>query len=227
MTGATRDDPWAPARARLCEELRQEGISDPGVLQALATVPREEFVREEDRSLAYLNGPLPIGHGQTISQPLIVGLMTTLLRLHGGERVLELGTGSGYQAAILAQLGARVFTIELEPVLAREADERLARLGYDTVQVRAGDGAFGWPEAAPFDAILITARTPLVPPRLVRQLRPGGVIVLPLEEPDGGETLVRATLETDGHLRIERFGAVAFVPLRGAVRRTPVGPDRS
>jgi protein-L-isoaspartate(D-aspartate) O-methyltransferase len=205
------------ARSRLLAELRSEGVSDPRVLNALDRVPREEFVRPEDRQRAYANRALPIGGGQTISQPLIVGLMSQLLQLKGGERVLEIGTGSGYQAAVLSLLAREVFSIEIDPQLAAGAAGLLHRLGYANVRVRAGDGFYGWEEAAPFDAVIITAVAPRIPERLVAQVRSGGVLVMPLEE-GRSETLIRARKQEDGSVSIERFGAVAFVPMRGAVR---------
>ncbi|MCX8070852.1 MAG: protein-L-isoaspartate(D-aspartate) O-methyltransferase [Candidatus Binatia bacterium] len=205
------------AKNGLLEELRAEGVTDPRVIDALRKVPREEFVRPHDRDAAYDNRALPIGKGQTISQPLIVGLMTQLLGLTGKERVLEVGTGSGYQAAVLSQLCQEVYSIEIDPELAEGARQRLARLGYNNVYVRAGDGFFGWPEAAPFDATIITAVAPRVPEPLLAQLKPNGVIVMPLEE-GWGETLVRVRKLEDGSTKVERFGAVAFVPMRGAIR---------
>ncbi len=207
----------ARRRRELLGELRLSGIRDEGVLRALDTVPREEFVLPADRCHAYDNVALPIGSGQTISQPLIVGLMTQLLGLTGVERVLEIGTGSGYQAAILSLLAAEVYSIEFDAHLAEAAISRLGRLGFEKVHVRTGDGYFGWPEAAPFDAVILTAVTPRPLELLEQQLKNGGVMVLPLEEA-GGEFLVRRLKCDDGTFRTEYFGAVAFVPMRGAVR---------
>lgn len=206
------------AKQKLIEELESEGITNPRVIGALRAVPREEFVRPLDRDAAYDNRALPIGKGQTISQPLIVGMMTQLLNLTGEERVLEVGTGSGYQAAVLSLLCKEVYSIEIDPELAEQARERLRRLGYTNVHVKAGDGFFGWREAAPFDAILVTAVAPRVPEPLLEQVKVGGVIVLPLEE-GWKETLVRVRKLADGGTAMERFGAVAFVPMRGAVRK--------
>ncbi len=208
---------FARARNGLIEELRQDGIRDPRVLQAIARVPREEFVLLRDRDRAYENRALPIERGQTISQPLIVAMMTELLELKGGEKVLEVGTGSGYQAAVLSLLCGSVFSIEIDADLAEQARERLSRLGYSNVQVRVGDGFYGWPEEAPFDAIIVTAVAPRIPEPLIEQLKPQGVLVLPLEE-GWSETLVRVRKLEDGSLQKERFGAVAFVPMRGAIR---------
>ena len=205
------------ARARLLDELRLEGIRDVRVLDAVGRVPREAFVRPEDRGRAYDNHALPIAAGQTISQPYVVALMTELLELRGGERVLEVGTGSGYQAAVLAALVRDVYSIEIEPTLADTARQRLQRLGIGNVQVRTGDGFFGWPEAAPFDAVIITATAPRVPERLVEQLKPDGRLVMPLDE-GYQQTLIRARKRPDG-LVIERVAGVLFVPMVGAVRR--------
>lgn len=212
------------ARDGLIAELRQEGIRDARVLEVISKVPREEFVLEGDRHRAYENRALAIERGQTISQPLIVAMMTELLELKGEEKVLEIGTGSGYQAAVLSLLAKEVFSIEIDPVLATQARERLHRLGYRNVHVRQGDGFYGWPEEAPFDGIIVTAVAPRIPEPLVDQLRAGGALVLPLEE-GWNETLVRARKREDGSLQIERFGSVAFVPMRGAIR-TPKEQQR-
>lgn len=205
------------AKEGLIEELKADGVTDARVLEALKAVPREEFVRPVDREAAYENRALPIGKGQTISQPLIVGIMTQLLNLGEKQRVLEIGTGSGYQAAVLSLLCKEVYSIEIDPELAEQARQRLARLGYTNVYVKAGDGFFGWPEAAPFDAIIVTAVAPRVPEPLLAQLKVGGVIVMPLQE-GWRETLVRVRKLGNGNITTERFGAVAFVPMRGAVR---------
>ena len=209
----------ASARARLLDDLRHEGIYDARVLDALARIPREEFVRPQDRRRAYANEALPIGSGQTISQPYIVAFMTQLLELRADERVLEIGTGSGYQAAVLSVLAKAVYSIEIEPELASVARGRLARLGYNNVQVRTGDGSYGWPEAAPFDAIVVTAVAPRIPEPLIAQLRPGGRLVMPLGDEDR-QRLIRARLQ-NGEVRVERFADVLFVPMTGAVR-TPI-----
>jgi protein-L-isoaspartate(D-aspartate) O-methyltransferase len=183
-------------------------------MAAMAEVPRERFVREGDEDVAYLNMPLPIGHGQTISQPYIVALMTDLLDLAGGERVLEVGTGSGYQAAILATLAKEVFSIETVEPLARAAAEKLARLGYRNVEVRAGDGAKGWPEQAPFDAIIVTcAAGEGVPPDLVAQLKPGGRMVIPVGRGRFSQNLLLVTKDAAGNVEQRSVLPVAFVPL--------------
>jgi len=212
----------ADARARLVDSLRAEGITDAHVLTALARVPRHEFVRPEDRGRAYADQALPIGGGQTISQPYIVALMTELLELGGGERVLEVGTGSGYQAAVLALLARDVYSIDIDTTLATAARQRLRRLGYDNVQVRAGDGFYGWQEAAPFDAIVVTAAAPKIPESLVAQLKSGGRLVIPLGE-EQRQTLVRAR-KYDGELKVERVIEVRFVPMTGMVRKSPASP---
>ena len=205
------------ARERMVErDLRGRGVRDERVLEAMGQVPRHRFVPPSSASEAYADYPLPIGGGQTISQPYIVAVMTEQLHLRSGERVLEIGTGSGYQAAVLAQMGCEVYSVEIVSRLADEARERLRALGYDRVHVRAGDGYFGWPEEAPFDAAIITAAAPQVPQPIVDQLRPGGVLVLPLGT-DNEQTLVRAVKEERG-VRIEDLGGVAFVPMTGSVR---------
>jgi protein-L-isoaspartate(D-aspartate) O-methyltransferase len=216
MQNRDSPDEFAAARQALLAELRAEGITDARVLAALERVPRQEFVRPGERAYAYVNEALPIGGGQTISQPYIVALMTELLELHGGERVLEVGTGSGYQAAVLATLAGEVYSIEIDPALADTARERLQHLGYGNVQVRCGDGFYGWEEAAPFDAVIITAAAPRIPERLLAQLKDGGALVMPLDE-HGREVLIRVRHGAQGPT-IERVAQVAFVPMRGAVR---------
>jgi protein-L-isoaspartate(D-aspartate) O-methyltransferase len=206
----------AAAHTSLLDALRKHGVHDARVLSAIARVPREEFVRPQDRSRAYADRALPIAGGQTISQPSLVALMTQLLELRGTERVLEIGTGSGYQAAVLSLLATDVYSIEIDPELADAGRQRLATLGYRNVRVRAGDGFYGWEEAAPFDAVIITAVAPRIPERLVAQLKRGGSLVMPLSE-GPRQTLIRARKRDDG-LQIERFGDVFFVPMRGAVR---------
>jgi protein-L-isoaspartate(D-aspartate) O-methyltransferase len=198
------------------DQLIARDITDQRVLAVMREVGRHEFVPPEQQRHAYADHPLPIGKGQTISQPYVVALMTQLLKLGGEEKVLEIGTGSGYQAAILSRLTKEVYTIELEPELAAGAAERLRKLGYDNVRVRAGDGFFGWPEHAPFDAILITAAAPRVPETLVEQLRDGGRIVLPRDE-NGAQELVSG-IKQAGQLRLRSHGPVLFVPMRGEVR---------
>lgn len=186
----------------------------PAVRRVMGKVPREDFVDAEDAAQAYVNRPLSIGHGQTISQPYIVALMTDLLEVEAGDRVLEIGTGSGYQAAVLGELGAEVYTIEIVAPLGEQARERLARMGYDRVHVRVGDGNLGWPEAAPFDGIIVTAAGP-IPPALVEQLKPDGRLVMPVGVSGGDQELVVITREPDGTLRQVPKLPVRFVPLTG------------
>ena len=174
-------DPYQSARAEMVEtQLRARDIKDERVLAAMNTVPRHELVPEKYRRHAYIDNPLPIGESQTISQPYIVAYMTEQLELEGDERVLEVGTGSGYQAAVLGELVAEVYTIEIVPLLAARAKKDLARLGYKNVHVREGDGYRGWPENAPFDAVIVTAAPNHVPQPLLDQLRIGGRLVLPV-----------------------------------------------
>lgn len=189
-----------------CDEL------DAGVEAALRAVPREAFVADGDREFAYDNRPLAIGHGQTISQPFIVALMTQLARIGPRSRVLEIGTGSGYQAAVLATLAAEVFSIEIVKPLARQAAERLARLGYRQVTVRAGDGQQGWVEHAPYDAILVTAGGAL-PPALCEQLAIGGRLVIPVDIAPGEQQLRVLEKHADGQLVARDVLSVRFVPL--------------
>ena len=188
---------------------------DPAVMAAIERAPRHEFVPEEVESSAYANRPLSIGHGQTISQPYIVALMTHLLEVGAGARTLEIGTGSGYQAAVLAELDAHVHTIEVVEPLAGQAARRLARLGYDSVRTRLGDGYYGWPEAAPFDAIVVTAAAAHVPPPLVEQLAPGGVLVIPVGEPFSVQLLLLVRKQVTGEVNVRQILPVRFVPLTG------------
>lgn len=190
------------------------GLSE-SVLDAMGRVPRHEFVPDDLRDAAYDDRPLPIGYGQTISQPFIVALMTHLLQPRPGHRVLELGTGSGYQAAVLAALDVETYTIEIIPELGDAAAARLRRLGYDGVRTRIGDGYFGWPEAAPFDGIVVTAAASHVPPPLIDQLKPGGRIIIPVGPPFMVQQLVLVTKQADGGLRTRQLLPVRFVPLTG------------
>jgi protein-L-isoaspartate(D-aspartate) O-methyltransferase len=188
---------------------------DQRVLEALRTVPRHAFVPEDEQAHAYENRPLPIGYGQSISQPYIVALMTDLLNVRPTDRVLEIGTGSGYQAAVLAGLAERVCSIEIVPQLGERARATLQRLGYRNVEVRIGDGYYGWEEQAPFDAIIVTAAASHVPPPLVRQLRPGGRMIIPL----GSRFLVQELLLVEksaaGEITTRQILPVRFVPLTG------------
>jgi protein-L-isoaspartate(D-aspartate) O-methyltransferase len=210
MTAAAGTDMMTARERMIRDDIAGRGVRDVRVLQALREVAREEFVPADLRSQAY---PLPIGHGQTISQPYIVAAMTELARIEQGSRVLEVGTGSGYQAAILARLGAEVFSIELVEALGNRAALRLQRLGYTNVQVRIGDGYLGWPERAPFDAILVTCGAPHVPPPLLEQLKPGGRMVIPVG-PEGGVQSLQLIEKLDAStVRTEDVMSVRFVPL--------------
>ena len=207
------------ARARMVQaQLRFRGIRDERVLAALATVPRQAFVPAHLRARAYEDGPLPIGLGQTISQPYIVAFMTEALALQPGERVLEVGTGSGYQAAVLSDLVAEVWTLERVPELAERARSQLAHLHCANVRVRCGDGFLGWPEGAPFDAILVTCAPEEVPPALVAQLREGGRMILPLG-PQGQAQQLCLLRKGPGGLDVQSVMLVAFVPM------VPGGPE--
>ena len=217
------DEVVAARRALLqtiAEEIRWTGLGDgrheldPKVREAIAKVPRERFVPPELAAHAYDNRPLPIGHGQTISQPLIVAVMTDVLRLRPSSRVLEVGTGSGYQTAILAELAGEVVTVEVVEALAAEARARLEALGYRNIAFRTGDGAAGWAEAAPFDAILVTAAAPSIPPALLEQLRAGGRLVIPLGRDPLSQELVLVEKDAAGRSHQRSLFPVAFVPLR-------------
>jgi protein-L-isoaspartate(D-aspartate) O-methyltransferase len=205
---------YAESRARMVrEQLVARGIRDARVLAAMGRVPRHELVPEALRDAAYEDGPLPIGEGQTISQPYIVAAMSEAAALSGSERVLEVGTGSGYQAAVLSALAREVYTIELEPTLAERARVALARLGCTNVHTRTGDGYRGWPEAAPFDAIVVTAAPDHVPPALLEQLAPGGRLVIPVGV-SWDQELMLFTKTAHGVER-RHLMPVRFVPLRG------------
>jgi protein-L-isoaspartate(D-aspartate) O-methyltransferase len=212
--GAARSpDGFEDARqAMVARQLQRRDITDPRVLIAMGTVPRHRFVPAAQVSRAYGDYPLPIGEDQTISQPYIVALMTQWAEVAPGDKVLEVGTGSGYQAAVLAELTEKVYSIEIRPDLARQAAARLKDLGYGRVQVRSGDGYQGWPEAAPFDAILVTAAAPQVPPALATQLKEGGRLVIPLGPSGGAQTLMRYR-RVQGKLVEEASLPVRFVPL--------------
>ena len=211
--GQETPDPTAAARERMVrEQIEARGVKNQRVLAAMRAVPRHELVPEALRDSAYEDRPLPIGHGQTISQPYVVAVMTEELDLGPGERVLEVGTGSGYQAAVLAELAAEVYTIEIVKPLAERAKSDLARLGYENVYVRHGDGYRGWPEHAPFDAIVVTAAPDHVPQPLVDQLAVGGRLVLPVGR--GIQELVRITRDEKG-VHEERLLGVRFVPMTG------------
>ena len=227
MTGAqtAAAEDFASERWRMMEEITAlvretraeigKRALDERVMAVMGKVPRHEFVPAGQLSRAYQNRPLPIGHGQTISQPYIVALMTDLARVEPGHKVLEVGTGSGYQAAILAHLAKAVYTIEIIEPLGRQAAERVAKLRYDNVHVRVGDGYHGWDEHAPYDAILVTAAASHIPPPLIRQLKPGGRMVIPV----GAQFLIQHLMliekRPDGTVSTRQILPVRFVPLTG------------
>jgi protein-L-isoaspartate(D-aspartate) O-methyltransferase len=186
-----------------------------GVIAAMEKVERHRFVPAALSVVAYLNRPLPIGHGQTISQPFIVALMTEMMGIKPGDRVLEIGTGSGYQAAVLAEIATSVYTIEIIEPLGEEAGERLKSLGYRNVHTRLGDGYYGWPDAAPFDAIMVTAAASHVPPPLLKQLKPGGRMVIPLGTQFMTQYLMLVEKQQDGSVTNRQILPVRFVPLTG------------
>lgn len=202
-------------RAMVRYQLQDRGISDPKVLEAMGKVRREAFIPVDERSFAYSDGPLPIGHGQTISQPFIVALMTEALKLTGGEQVLEIGTGSGYAAAVLAEIASEIFTIERIAELADSARQALAEQGYTNVHVKCDDGTLGWKEHAPYDAIVATAAGPSVPKALKEQLKIGGRLVMPIGSQFGGQQLMRVTRITEIDYDYEELDWVRFVPLIG------------
>ncbi len=204
----------ADREAMVTQQIEARGITDPRVLAAMRRIPRHEFVPEKYRSVAYADNPLPIEFGQTISQPYIVALMTELLDLSPGDRVLEIGTGSGYQAAVLAELGAVVYTVEIIPGLAEQARARLDRLGYASIHTLNADGYFGWEEHAPYDAIIVTAAPDHLPQPLVQQLAEGGKLVIPIG-PVGAVQTLWLFEKVNGELMATNYGGVMFVPLTG------------
>lgn len=208
---------YASARARMVDQqIAGRGVSDAGVLAAMREVPREAFVPEALKAHAYEDGPLPIEAGQTISQPYVVAVMIEAAGLGGGDRVLEIGVGSGYAAAVMSRIAAQVFAIERQTELAELAAERLRRLGYDNVEVRAGDGTHGWKEAAPFDAIIASAGAPAIPQALKEQLHIGGRLIMPVGDTPRAQSLIKVTRAGAADFVAEDLGAVAFVPLIGA-----------
>ena len=208
-------DPYSEVRKKMVRDtMRLRDITDEEVLAVMEKVPRHEFVPEEYLDQAYADHPLPIGYGQTISQPYIVALMTQLLSLKHGEKVLEIGTGSGYQAAVLAELTDKVYTVEIIEELAEQAEERLQRLGYTNVKVKHADGYYGWEEYAPYDAIIVTCAPDHVPQPLVEQLADGGRLVIPVGPPGSYQTLWQITKQGD-ELISKNITGVIFVPLTG------------
>jgi len=223
---SVRDDPFVEARREMvAEQLKARGMADPLVLTAMEEVPRHLFVPEAWRHQAYDDCALPIGEGQTISQPYIVAVMTQSLRLRGDEKVLEIGTGSGYQAAILGRLAREVYTIERIGPLAERARALLRALGFDNIHVLLRDGTLGLPEEAPFDRILVTAGAPLIPPPLIEQLAFGGILVAPIGGQEIQELMI--VVKEEGGLKLKRGEPCVFVPLIGEAGRAPEPPKRS
>jgi protein-L-isoaspartate(D-aspartate) O-methyltransferase len=219
-------DPYAEERAAMIDEIEAQvrltslaldtEALDPAVLEAMASVPRHALIPERVQDVAYENRPIPIGHGQTISQPYIVAVMTDLLKPEPTDRVLEVGTGSGYQAAVLAELVDRVFTIEIIEPLGRLASRNLTQLGYRNIEVRIGDGYYGWEEQVPFDAIVVTAAASHIPPPLIEQLKPGGRMVIPVGSRFMVQQLVLVEKDAGGEVTTRQILPVRFVPLTGS-----------
>jgi protein-L-isoaspartate(D-aspartate) O-methyltransferase len=211
---ARAQDPFAAERAQMVkQQIEQRDVRNPDVLRVMRAVPRHLFIPESQRAWAYEDHPVPIGQGQTISQPYIVALMTELLEPAKDHKVLEIGTGSGYQAAVLSGLVKQIFSIEIVPELARSASALLAKQGYSNVKVRLGDGYRGWPEEAPFDRIIITAAPPEIPQTLIDQLAPGGKLVAPVGSTVWGQDLVVVDKRPDGKTRRRSVIPVMFVPM--------------
>ena len=200
-------------------QIQARDVNDPNVLRAMRIVPRHAFVPAKSQSLAYEDYPLPIGHDQTISQPYIVGFMTQALKLDPNSKVLEIGTGSGYQAAVCAEIAREVYTIEIVEELAASAKERLKELGYRNVFVKEGDGFFGWPEHAPFDAIIGTAAAGRIPEKLIEQLKVGGRMILPVGDTRGFQYLILITKDENGNLQKQNILPVRFVPMTGEIEK--------
>lgn len=226
VNGTTANDTisWQPPRfsdqkkerhQMIREGVEQQGVTDQKVLEAMRHVPRHLFVPEKYQQFAYQNRPLPIGHDQTISQPYIVGYMTQMLDLESNEKVLEIGTGSGYQAAILSELTPHVFTIEIVEALGKQARTLFEKLGYTTIQTKIGDGYEGWSRHAPFDAIVLTAAPEEIPQPLIEQLKPGGILVAPVGAAGQTQTLTKVTKTEDGEIKTNRKLPVRFVPMTG------------
>ena len=209
---------WVSKRTQMIDmHLTPRGIWNPAVLKAMKQVPRHEFVPQHIRKLAYADRPLPIGEGQTISQPYVVAWMSQLLELEKGMKVLEIGTGSGYQAAVLATMGVKTYSMEIRPNLASEVKIRLKKLGYK-VEVRQGDGYYGWNEHAPFDRVIITAAANHVPRPLLDQLKPGGKLILPLGNVRYSQNMTLIEKDSLGKMRTSQHGQVRFVPMVGAAQ---------
>lgn len=197
-----------------------QGITSAGVIEAMRNVPRHLFVPPANRRNAYQNVPLPIGHGQTISQPYIVALMAEMLEIEPGDKVLEIGTGSGYHAAVLSELTPYIYSIEIVEPLGQQAADLYDELGYETIRTKIGDGYYGWEEHAPFDKIIVTAASGHVPPPLIDQLRPGGIIAIPVGSPYQTQILMRVHKTEEGNIRTERILPVRFVPMTGAAQES-------
>ena len=214
-----KKDKFLILRRELVERYIKGRIQDEKVIDAFLKVPRDFFVPEEYKIHAYEDRPLPIGRGQTISQPYIVALMTELLELKGSERILEIGGGSGYQAAILAEIlkEGEVYSIEYDGVLAEELQKRMRKLGIDNVYIKDGDGYYGWEEYSPYERIIITCATPHIPEPLIQQLKIGGIVVAPVGRSVFGQDLIKAIKKEDGKLFYENYGGCVFVPMRGRV----------
>jgi len=216
---SAQEDPFARERQRMVkEDLAGRDITDTKVLDAMGKVKRHLFVGKDLWDQAYKDHPLPLGEGQTISQPYVVALMTQALAIMPGGKVLEIGTGAGYQAAVLAELTDKVYTIEILPGLAQQAAQRLKELGYASVKVKCGDGYLGWEEYAPFDAIIITCATDHIPPALLKQLKVGGRLIIPLGKAFSIQTLTLATKKENG-VETQSLGGVVFVPMTGKAER--------
>jgi protein-L-isoaspartate(D-aspartate) O-methyltransferase len=219
MPTHAQEDPFREARERMIEkDLKGRDISDKRVLSAMEKVKRHLFVDKDLWNVAYNDYPLSIGEGQTISQPYIVALMTQCLKLKPTDKVLEIGTGSGYQAAVLAELVDKVYSIEIKKGLAEKASARLKDLGYLNIEVKQGDGYFGWPEHAPFDAVIVTCAPDNIPPSLTKQLKEGGRLIIPVGETFLYQTLTLVT-KVKGTLKVERISGVRFVPMTGEAER--------
>ncbi len=214
-TASDEETGYKKAREKMVSrDIQKRGVSDKRVLTAMAATPRHLFIPEKLRGEAYADHPLPIGEGQTISQPYIVALMTEILGVSKESRVLEVGTGSGYQAAVLAKVGKEVYSIEIKEKLHKRSTQTLRALAFDNVKTRHGDGYFGWEDAAPFDGVMITAAVDHIPPPLLKQLKDGGKLVLPLGNPFSFQNLVRVTKMGDNY-KVEQITGVLFVPMTG------------
>ena len=217
-TAQAQNGRYRVQRLAMVELIEMRGVTDSGTLKAMRAVPRHEFVPIKHLGRAYGDHPLPIGYGQTISQPYIVAYMTEILQPKPGMKILEVGTGSGYQAAVLAQIGCDVYTIEIFEALADGARQRLASLGFDNLTVRHGDGHFGWPQAAPFDAIIVTAAGGYIPPALIEQLKPKSRMIIPVGSVHGVQYLVLVEKDEAGEVTTRSLLPVRFVPMLSGLR---------